>query len=60
MKRVYLFAVLIALPFFGMAQTIHQINTSKIEKLDQIAPFSEGLAAVRQGNQWGFINEEGI
>ncbi len=60
MKHVYLFAVLIALPFFGVAQTNNQINTSKIEKLDQIALFSEGLAAVRQGSQWGFINEEGI
>jgi hypothetical protein len=25
---------------------------------DEIAPFSEGLAAVRVGNQWGFINED--
>ncbi len=30
-----------------------------IKNIDEIAPFSEGLAAVRQGNQWGFINEEG-
>ena len=28
--------------------------------IDEIAPFSEGLAAVRQGDQWGFINEEGV
>lgn len=27
--------------------------------LDEIAPFSEGLAAVRKGNQWGFINQQG-
>jgi len=25
---------------------------------DEVAPFSEGLAAVRVGNQWGFINED--
>ena len=25
---------------------------------DEIAPFSEGLAAVRVGNQWGFIDED--
>jgi len=25
---------------------------------DEIAPFNEGLAAVRVGNQWGFINED--
>lgn len=30
-----------------------------IKNIDEIAPFSEGLAAVRQGDQWGFINEEG-
>tara|TARA_R110000868_G_scaffold136879_1_gene350040 strand:- start:20210 stop:20851 length:642 start_codon:yes stop_codon:yes gene_type:complete len=30
-----------------------------IKNIDEIAPFSEGLAAVRKGNQWGFINEEG-
>ncbi len=25
---------------------------------DEVAPFSEGLAAVRVGDQWGFINED--
>jgi hypothetical protein len=30
-----------------------------VNNIDEIAPFSEGLAAVRKGNQWGFINEEG-
>ena len=30
-----------------------------LQGIDEIAPFSEGLAAVRKGNQWGFINEEG-
>ncbi len=31
----------------------------QLSELDEIAPFSEGLAAVRQGNQWGFIDKEG-
>lgn len=31
----------------------------ELKGIDEIAPFSEGLAAVRQGEQWGFINEEG-
>ncbi len=30
-----------------------------LKDIDQVAPFSEGLAAVRVGNQWGFINENG-
>ncbi len=30
-----------------------------LKGIDEIAPFSEGLAAVRQGDKWGFINEEG-
>lgn len=46
-----LFALLITVPFIG--------NTQMIENIDEIAPFSEGLAAIRKGNQWGFINEEG-
>jgi len=31
----------------------------EIKNIDQITPFNEGLAAVRQGDKWGFINEEG-
>ena len=31
----------------------------ELKDLDEVAPFSEGLAAVRVGNQWGFINEQG-
>jgi hypothetical protein len=30
-----------------------------LKDLDEVTPFSEGLAAVRVGNQWGFINEAG-
>lgn len=30
-----------------------------LKGIDEIAPFSEGLAAVRKGDQWGFINTEG-
>ncbi|TLP71128.1 WG repeat-containing protein [Maribacter sp. ACAM166] len=35
------------------------INAQSLENIDEIAPYSEGLAAVRKGSQWGFINEEG-
>ena len=43
--------VLLVLPITAFSQNLKGI--------DEIAPYSEGLAAVRQGNQWGFINEEG-
>ena len=35
------------------------LSAQMLENIDEIAPFSEGLAAVRKGNQWGFINEDG-
>jgi len=35
------------------------VFSQDLKGIDEIAPYSEGLAAVRQGNQWGFINEEG-
>ena len=59
MKRLQLFAVLIALPFFGFSQTLDDLNKPIIGNLDEVAPFSEGLAAVRKGDQWGFIDKEG-
>ncbi|WP_420322030.1 WG repeat-containing protein [Flagellimonas sp.] len=31
----------------------------KLEGLDEITEYKEGLAAVRKGSQWGFINEKG-
>lgn len=46
-----LFAFIWILPIALVAQ--------KLKGIDEIATFSEGLAAVRQGEQWGFINEEG-
>jgi|AntAceMinimDraft_11_1070367.scaffolds.fasta_scaffold07261_5 hypothetical protein len=46
-----LFAFICMLPMALIAQ--------ELKGIDEIAPFSEGLAAVRQGNEWGFINEEG-
>jgi len=43
--------IILLLPILLFAQTIKDI--------DEIAPFSEGLAGVRKGNQWGFINKQG-
>lgn len=33
--------------------------SQNVKGIQEIAPFSEGLAAVRKGDQWGFINTEG-
>ena len=34
-------------------------HTQELDYVDEIAPFSEGLAAVRIGDEWGFIDTEG-
>ncbi|MGB5820736.1 MAG: WG repeat-containing protein [Saonia sp.] len=60
MKRLcVVFAVLLLLPYPGISQTMKEINKPTISALDEVAPFSEGLAAVRKGNQWGFIDKTG-
>lgn len=60
MKRISIALVaLLLVPFFCTSQTLKEINKAIIEGLDQVTPFSEGLAAVRKGNQWGFIDASG-
>ncbi len=60
MKRIStLVTVLLLMPVLALSQTTEQRNKPTISALDEVAPFSEGLAAVRKGNQWGFINEKG-
>ncbi|WP_273565660.1 WG repeat-containing protein [Maribacter halichondriae] len=60
MKRIsILLVVLMTTPFFCFSQTLKDINKAIIEGLDEVAPFNEGLAAVRKGNQWGFIDKSG-
>ena len=44
---------------FAMLMLPNLFYSQTIKNIDEIAPFSEGLAAIRKGNQWGFINEEG-
>ena len=51
MKKHIIFAMLAMFPLFGSSQ--------QLSELDEIAPFSEALAAVRRGGEWGFINEQG-
>lgn len=60
MKRISIMvAVLLLLPAFAISQSLEELNKPTIIDLDEVAPFSEGLAAVRKGNQWGFIDKEG-
>lgn len=50
MRKKILLTLLAIFPLIAVSQIAH---------LDEIAPFSEGLAAVRKGDQWGFIDKEG-
>lgn len=50
-KRAVLFVAIILFPFFGFSQTI--------EDVDYISPFNDGLAAIKKGNEWAFIDTEG-
>lgn len=59
MKRLLLFTLCITWSFFGTSQNLEEINKPIISGLDEVAPYSEGLAAVRKINQWGFIDKEG-
>ena len=52
MKRIAILCVLILLiPLSGFTQAI--------ENIDFISPYNDGLAAIKKGNQWAFINQEG-
>lgn len=57
--RIIVLVVLLTVPFLVISQTIKSINRPTIDNLDEVAPFSEGLAAVRKGDQWGFIDKTG-
>lgn len=50
MKKIIVLLLFTSLPLMTFSQIGH---------LDEIAPFSEGLAAVRKGSQWGFIDQDG-
>lgn len=51
----------LVLPFLVGAQTLETMNepTVKIRDLDEVGPFSEGLAAIQKDGKWGFIDEDG-
>ncbi len=60
MKRLFIITLLLSIPMIGSSQTLEEINTPTVSGLDQIGSFSEGLTAVKKGNEWGFIDEDGI
>ncbi|MEL6916978.1 MAG: WG repeat-containing protein [Bacteroidota bacterium] len=52
MKNIFLVSLMILVtPISAYSQSVKAI--------DEIAPFNEGLAAVRKGNQWGFMDTQG-
>ena len=51
MKSIVLIFAFLMSPLLVCAQ--------ELDSVDEIAPFSEGLAAVRMGDKWGFIDSEG-
>ncbi len=52
MKKILITALaLLMIPLATYSQTI--------DNIDEIAPFSEGLAAVRKNDKWAFIDKEG-
>lgn len=51
MRNLLLCLVLFLTPLLSFGQ--------ELDTVDEIAPFHEGLAAVRMGDQWGFIDTDG-
>jgi hypothetical protein len=52
MKNLIILIISLSISTVGFAQLISSI--------DEIAPFHDNLAAVKKGDQWGFINEQGV
>ena len=49
MKTIFL--TLLIIPILGIGQTI--------ENIDFVSPFHDGLSAVKKGNNWAFIDQNG-
>lgn len=50
-KAAFLFLLLLVCPFMGLTQAVGEV--------DYISPFNEGVAAIKKGDQWAFINIDG-
>ena len=51
MKKLFVFVLSLTFCATGFSQII--------EGADEVAPFHEGLAAIKKDNQWAFINKKG-
>src|SRR5210317_56088 len=58
-SALLILTVLLVMPLTGNAQSIKTLNKPLMEGLDEVTPYHEGLAAVRIGSQWGFIDQDG-
>ena len=58
-SALLILSVLLAFPFTGNTQSIKTLNKPIMEGLDEVTPYHDGLAAVRKGSQWGFIDPDG-
>lgn len=59
MKKFVMLLAFAALPVMAGAQSIQDINRPTLGDLDEVTRFHEGLAAVRKGSMWGFIDSNG-
>jgi len=50
-KAILLFIAILLVPLFGFTQNM--------DGVDYISPFNDGVAAIKKGNQWAFINTKG-
>lgn len=50
-KSIFIYLLIALLPFICLTQPITDI--------DYFSPFNDGLAAIKKGKQWAFINTEG-
>ncbi|MFT7252255.1 MAG: hypothetical protein ACI9FW_002015, partial [Flavobacterium sp.] len=41
------------------AETKSETNKNSAENIDYISPFYDGVAAVKKGNNWGFMDKKG-
>ncbi len=51
-KAIILLMAVFLFPLFGVSQTT--------ENLDYISSFNDGFSAIRNGDDWAFINKEGV
>ena len=51
MKNLIIIIICLQFQFVSFAQIFNDV--------DEVTPFQEELAAIKKGNQWGFINKEG-